>query len=136
MSTFQGSCLCSEVTYEIEGEAIAFFHCHCSRCRRSSGTGHASNVRIQAEKINWTKGESLVKTYKVPEAERFKTVFCSQCGSALPRHFPNHGFVILPAGTLDTAPEIRPQGRIFNASRASWSCRDDLPVHDEYPVQK
>lgn len=134
MSIFSGSCLCGQITYEIEGEAKAFFHCHCQRCRKSTGTGHASNIRVNAGSIQWTRGESLVKSYKVPEAERFKNVFCGQCGSILPRHFPDHGFVIIPAGTLDSPLEIEPQGRIFYASRADWSCEDNLPTHNEYPV--
>ena len=134
MLAFKGSCLCGQVTYEIEGESIAFSHCHCLRCRKSSGTGHTSNIRVEADKVTWTSGEALLKSYKVPEAERFKTVFCSECGSSLPRHFPDYGFIILPAGTLDSELDIEPKARIFYASKADWSCSDNLPTHKEYPV--
>jgi hypothetical protein len=43
-STLKGSCLCGVVKYEVTGEPSRFYHCHCSRCRKVTGTGHASNM--------------------------------------------------------------------------------------------
>lgn len=130
-----GSCLCGSVQYRIEGESLVFYHCHCKRCRKSSGTGHASNLRVGPEtSLHWTRGEDLLKKYRVPDAERFYNLFCSNCGSPMPRAMPSIGAVIIPAGTLDTEPVMQPQSRIFWDSRAEWSCSgDELPVHAEYP---
>ena len=71
--------------------------------------------------MTWTAGESLLKYYKVPEAERFATNFCSVCGSLMPRVAPDLSFAAIPAGTLDHELDIRPQARIFGGSRATWS---------------
>ena len=60
MHRFEGECLCGEVKYCIDGEPTGFFHCHCERCRRVSGTGHASNLRVVSDGVNWLKGESLI----------------------------------------------------------------------------
>lgn len=133
MPIYEGSCLCGQVRYRIEGEQLAFYHCHCSRCRKMNGTGHASNLRIAGNNIEWLSGEELMKRYKVPEAERFRNDFCGHCGSPMPRHFPQHQMIVLPAGTLDSELEAKPEARIFNQSRASWSCEDQLPVFAEYP---
>ena len=130
---FRGSCLCGSVQYEISGDAQRFYHCHCSRCRKASGTGHASNLLIKPGAIKWIKGEDLIKAYKIPEAKRFTRCFCSVCGSAVPRYVKETDFIVIPAGSLDSDPTIHPQARIFWDSRASWSCGgDDLPVHSEY----
>ena len=132
-TTFRGSCLCGSVHYEITGDPQRFYHCHCSRCRKASGTGHASNLLIKPGAIKWIKGEDLIKAYKIPEAKRFTRCFCSVCGSAVPRYVKETDFIVIPAGSLDSDPTIQPQARIFWASRASWSCGgDDLPVHSEY----
>jgi len=132
--TFRGSCLCGSVQYEISGEPKRFYHCHCSRCRKASGTGHASNMIVKADAVKWVKGEELVRIYKVPEAKRFARWFCSVCGSSLPRYVKETGFVVIPAGTLDCDPIIQPQARIFWDSRVSWSCGGDgIPVYSEYP---
>ena len=132
MECYSGSCLCGQVRYEIRGPSLAFYHCHCQRCRKFSGTGHASNIRIDTKQIHWLSGKELIKRYKVPEAERFRNDFCAACGSPLPRYFAEVGFVVLPAGTLDHEPAIQPEARIFNTSRSQWSCRDDLPTYEEY----
>ena len=68
------------------------------------------------------------------EAKRFARWFCSNCGGPLPRYTQGTGFVVIPAGSLDSDPVMRPQARIFWDSRADWSCSDDgIPVYPEYP---
>ena len=130
-----GSCLCGAVQYEISGAAQRFYHCHCRRCRKSTGTGHASNLLVTpASGFSWRSGEELLRRYKVPEAERFYSCFCSRCGSPMPRVVPELDGVIIPAGTLDGEPPIQPGARIFWESRAEWSCSgDDIPIFPEYP---
>jgi len=130
-----GSCLCGSVQYEINGEAQRFYHCHCQRCRKTTGTGHASNLLVTPEgSLSWKSGEALLRRYKVPEAERFYNCFCSQCGSPMPRVVPELGAVVIPAGTLNEEPPIQPGARIFLDSKVQWSCTDDdLPAYAGYP---
>ena len=132
--TLKGSCLCGSVKYEVTGETQRFYHCHCQRCRKATGTGHGSNLQVTPlASINWTSGEDLLSKYKVPEAERFFNCFCQQCGSPMPRVVPELDGVLITAGSLDTAPPFFPQAHIFWGSRAEWSCEDELPVFYEYP---
>ena len=129
-----GGCLCGAVEYEVSGQIVRFTHCHCSRCRKASGTGHATNLILKPASVSWLKGESLVRRYKVPQAERFATCFCTECGSPLPRIVPGLAMAVVPAGSLDKPPDVRPQAHIFWDSRAEWSCPDGgLPVFAEYP---
>lgn len=44
--TVKGSCLCGGVKYKVTGETERLYHCHCKRCRKASGTGHAGNLLI------------------------------------------------------------------------------------------
>ena len=132
-NTLKGSCLCGQMQYEIKGEAKAFHHCHCQRCRKSNGTGHASNLRVADASLRWISGEKLLRSYKLPEAERFRNDFCGECGSPMPRLFTEHGFVVLPAGTLDCDLPAVSACRIFDRDRVEWSCRDELPAFDGYP---
>jgi hypothetical protein len=133
-TTFSGSCLCGSVTYTITARPLRFYHCHCQRCRKATGTGHASNIIVKPSQVEWTAGESLLSSYKVPEAERFSTNFCSNCGSLMPRIAPDMSIGIVPAGTLDHDPNVRPEARIFHGSRADWSCdATEIAAHDTYP---
>jgi hypothetical protein len=129
-----GSCICGAVTYEISGEPRAFYHCHCRRCRKASGTGHASNIILKPDAAAWLSGEDLIGVYKVPDAQRFRTVFCQRCGSPLPRIAPDLSIAVVPAGSLDSEAPISPTARIMCGSRVELSCADDeLPAWTEYP---
>ena len=131
-----GSCLCGSVRFKINGVAQRFYHCHCQRCRKATGTGHASNLLVTpVGSLTWLAGEDLLRRYKVPEAERFYSCFCSHCGSPMPRVVAELDAVIIPAGTLDAEPPMEPHARIFWDSRAAWSCSgDDIPPFPEYPA--
>jgi len=133
--TFVGSCLCKKVTYKLVGDAMRFYHCHCERCRKMTGTGHASNIMVKPDAdIEWLTGEDLLGRYKVPEAERFYNCFCKECGSPMPRVVPELGSVLIAAGSLDMVPEMKPQARIFWDSKVEWSCDNSkLETFAEYP---
>ncbi len=133
-NTLSGSCLCGAVNYTVTGEERRFYHCHCQRCRKASGTGHASNLFVKGT-LEWNSGETLVRTYKLPEAERFSNTFCSTCGGRVPRFVEEFGVAFIPAGSLDDEPEIRPQARVFTGSRAGWSCDgSEMTEFTEYPA--
>lgn len=129
-----GGCLCGSIRYHITGSDGRFWHCHCSRCRKATGTGHASNVLLKPDDAEWTAGEEFLKRFKVPDARVFAAVFCSNCGSPMPRIAPDMSIAVVPAGTLDHDPGLRPEARIFQDSKAPWSCDDtEVPGYDTYP---
>ena len=133
-SSLSGSCLCGAVHYTATGEAQRFYHCHCRRCRKASGTGHASNLFLSGT-LDWQSGEDQLISYKPPEAKRFTNTFCRTCGSRMPRFLEEYGVVFIPAGSLDQEPDLAPQARIFIGSQAAWSCSEtELPGFDEYPA--
>lgn len=129
-----GSCLCGAVRYRATGQPRRFFHCHCSRCRKVTGTGHASNLFLKGT-LEWRQGESQVRLFKLPEAERFSNSFCESCGSRLPRSIEAMGVVMIPAGSLDVEAPIMPEARIFSGSRAAWSCTTEpIAEFETYPT--
>lgn len=131
---FSGSCLCGATAFEGEGTPVRFYHCYCGRCRKVSGAAHASNVFFKADSFRFTKGEELLRFYKVPEAERFANRFCSRCGSRSAREVPGGEIVMVPAGALDNEPSLKPMARIFWTSRSEWSYDEhELPAFEEYP---
>ncbi len=117
----EGGCLCRGVRYTVVGTPQRFYFCHCSRCRKVSGSAHAANIFVRGS-LTWEHGESQVARFKLPEAERFTNTFCTQCGSRLPRAVAEHGMVLIPAGSLDTEPTMAPQAHIHTDSSAGWSC--------------
>ncbi|MGH7898890.1 MAG: GFA family protein [Candidatus Binatia bacterium] len=132
-NVLSGSCLCGAVTYEVRPPFLRFAHCHCRRCRKATGSGHASNLYVAPTSFRWTSGAEAAVRFDLPAARSFATTFCKSCGSPLPHHTRSGREVVVPAGSLDGVPDIAPQARIFWESRAGWTCGDRLPRFAEYP---
>jgi hypothetical protein len=133
----KGSCLCGSVVYEIEPPFSVFQYCHCSRCRKFTGSAHAANLFVPPTQFKWINGADQVGKYAVPEAKYFATAFCKHCGSSLPWETQGGKTMVIPTGTLDEDPGIRPQQNIFWASHADWlSESSELPKYDERPPRK
>jgi hypothetical protein len=133
-SVFHGGCLCGAVTFEITGALERMVHCHCSRCRRGTGTGHATNFLANPDQLTWLSGEQSIKRFDLPGAKSFAKWFCSNCGCPLPRP-SRSGKLIVPAGSLDCAPIGLPTAHIFWGSRAEWACESGgSPTYDTYPA--
>ena len=117
MTTNSGSCRCGAVTYEVEGEFRRFFLCHCKRCRKASGSSNAANLFAPGAKLAWLSGEDKVKTFVLPNTRHGRS-FCIECGGSLPR--TRDGMVVVPAGSLDSEVDIRPETHIFLEFKADW----------------
>lgn len=117
---YTGSCLCQSVSYQITTPFITFQYCHCSRCRKVTGSAHASNIIMNPEQFQWLKGEELVGRFEPAEAKNFASCFCKQCGSTLPWMAQSGKAIIIPAGTLDNGPDCLPERNLFWDSRAPW----------------
>lgn len=132
-----GSCFCRSVKYRITGHLGIFQYCHCSRCRKVTGSAHAANLFVRPEDFQWLEGQELVGRFEPEDAEHFATSFCQKCGSSLPWLTKTGKVIVIAVGTLDDDPEIRPGQNIFWGSRADWYVPvEDLPKYDTVPEKK
>ena len=130
-----GECACGKVSYEISLPFQVFQYCHCSRCRKTSGTAHAANILLPREQFAWKSGEELVNRWEHPDADRFCNAFCTVCGSKLPWLTRSGDNMLVPAGTLDDDPGVTPNRNIFWKSKAEWYCDvGSITSFDEGPV--
>ena len=132
-----GSCFCNKVSFEITGNLGIFQYCHCSRCRKFTGSAFASNILVLPSDFRWLNGEEYLGRYEPVDAKYFATSFCNNCGSSLPWLDKTGRAVIIPAGTLDDDPLIRPMQNIFCNSNAKWYIEPNiLPHYEELPPRK
>ncbi len=116
----KGSCLCQSVKFTIKGPVQQFYTCHCSRCQKETGSAFAANIFVPLDSVEWISGENSVARFELPEAEHFCLDFCTTCGTRIPYLSRNRQFYIVPAGSLDDDPGIRPAAQIFWIDRAPW----------------
>mgnify|MGYP000079538146 CR=1 FL=1 len=119
MSQYQGSCLCGEVRFVIDGEFDSFYLCHCSRCRKGSGSAHAANLFSTTASLSWLSGEQELRSFTLPGSHHSRN-FCAQCGSALPGLHMAGKLLMAPAGSLDSPVTLQPNAHLCMASRANW----------------
>ncbi len=130
--SIQGSCLCRGVGYEI-AVPVRAGHCHCSMCRKWSGSAFLSYAGVKLVDFRWTRGEDLLGRF--PSSSGFSRVFCSRCGSGLAAWpaDPGADLTWVMMGTLDGDSRVKPSEHIFVGSKAPWfEIADALPQHREF----
>ena len=132
MHKLRGSCLCEAVQYEISDELLYAAYCHCSECRRFSGSAFSALGGIARDKLQITSGEDLIKYFRKTEASNM--AFCEVCGSSLFTDKPLKGLVHLRLGTLIDSPSLIPQAHVLVGSKAPWfEISDELPQFEGLP---
>ncbi len=127
----RGSCLCSASAFEIEGRLSPMQTCHCSRCRKTSGTAFSTGLLTASKSFRWLRGRELICVFDLPSG--FRHAFCKVCGSPMPGPDVGGKVVSLPAGCLDDDPGTRPFRHTYVGSKAAWyEITDDLDRFDEW----
>jgi len=125
-----GSCLCGAVRFTVSGRPPPVGMCHCSKCRKVSGTGSNAVLSVREERLTWVSGQDKLRIFTLPTG--WGPTFCGVCGCPAPQLLD--GRYLVPAGSLDDDPGPRVSGHIFVGSKASWDVIGDEGVQfDEGP---
>jgi len=113
----KGCCNCGEVTFEVNCDVSDIYFCHCSICRRATGSNGVAVVVVNREDFSWLSGEHLIKTWTKP-AHDWQTSFCTDCGSSLPGK-NDETRMYIPAGLLPNG-NLTVAHHIWVGSKADW----------------
>jgi hypothetical protein len=124
-----GKCLCGAVHYTVADEFLYAANCHCSNCRRATGSAFKPFAGIEREKFNIVAGAERLTVYGDAAGHDAR---CGACGSLLYSLVRDGAFVHVAMGTLIDEPGIRPSKHIFVGSKAPWyTITDNLPQYVE-----
>jgi hypothetical protein len=127
-----GKCFCGAVHYTVADEFVYAANCHCSGCRRTTGSAFKPFAGIEREKLAITEGGDNLMIFG---DENGHDAHCKVCGSFLYSLVRSGAFVHVAMGTLVDGPAIRPTKHIFVGSKAPWfTITDDLPQYEEHAV--
>ncbi len=114
-----GRCNCGVVAFEITADVSDVFVCHCSICRRATGSNGIAVVIVDNTALHWTSGEEDVRFWKKPDTH-WELGFCGICGSPAPGKNDEERLFV-PAGLLEApTPSMSVVHHIYVDSRASW----------------
>jgi hypothetical protein len=117
------------VRYTVADEFEYALICHCSQCRRATGSAFKPFGGIVRTKLKVTRG--TVKRYGDAMTH---DAHCKTCGSLLYSIVRDGKYAHVTYGTLIDAPALAPTAHIFAGSKAPWySILDGLPQHAAFP---
>jgi hypothetical protein len=122
-----GECYCRAVRYEVADAFSYALNCHCSNCRRSTGSAFKPFAGIEYDRLRIAKGGDA-RMFVGDDITH--DAHCARCGSLLYSRVRDGKWAHVAMGTLVDAPSIRPRAHIFVGSKALWhEITDDLPQH-------
>ncbi len=128
--TLRGECMCGAVGYEVADAFSYALNCHCSKCRKATGSAFKPFGGIEIDRLRVTRGAEHTMTFGDPEA---RDVHCGVCGSLLYSVVRENAYAHVALGTLVDSPGMRPTAHIFVGSKAPWfEITDDLPQYEEF----
>jgi hypothetical protein len=112
------------VRFEVTEEFSTVRVCHCTTCKKLSGSVGTTNGRARTETVRVTDGRELIGTYQ--PAEGTAKSFCSRCGSNLfGGGWPDSEYTSVRISALDTPFERKPEAHTFMRSVAAWEVLPD-----------
>ena len=120
------------VQYSVADAFLYAMNCHCSNCRRTTGSAFKPFAGIERGKLSLTQGQNDLLVYGDDKAN---DTHCRRCGSLLYSVVRDGAFVHVAMGTLVDNPTIRPTAHIFVGSKAPWfTITDSLPQYQGHVV--
>ena len=117
--TRKASCCCGACSIEVEGEPDLNALCHCSNCKRRTGSAFGWSIYFTDDRIMARRGDFRV--YEVAAAQPQRRWFCANCGSTLfwkVAKWPRQTGI---AGGCFAEPPMRtPSVTVSNDGRCSW----------------
>ena len=126
--SYQGSCLCGQISFAVDRFEPRTGSCHCSMCRKFHGAAYATLAEARRENFHWRRGRDLLKSYTADNGTTRS--FCSNCGSSLFFASPNADpdLVEMALGCFDDDVPVKPDAHIYVGSGVAWARPvDDLP---------
>lgn len=124
-----GGCLCGAIHYRVEDGFLYALNCHCSQCRRATGSAFKPFGGIERNRLSVVEGEENLMIFG---DEGGHDAHCGKCGSLLYSVVREGLYVHVTLGTLVDDPSIRPTAHIFVGSKAPWyTITDVLPQYEE-----
>lgn len=119
-----GECNCGGVRFAIDAQLAGVFVCHCSICRRSTGSSGIAVVLVPKDRFRWIRGQELISVWR-KTGTRWETWFCRVCGSRVPGE-NDAKTMFVPAGCISEGGDaLRVVHHVWVGSKAGWDVIGD-----------
>ncbi|NHO64759.1 GFA family protein [Aestuariicella hydrocarbonica] len=122
-----GRCMCGDVTYQCNSEALDVKICHCKDCQKASGTAFSSVAFFPSSSVS-VNGKPTSYATNGSTGLTVKRYFCPNCGSPLYSQLEElPDLIFIKTGSLDDPDSLPPAGHMWWEHHLSWpNIVDDL----------
>lgn len=122
----KGKCLCGKIEFEVLDKLSNLYQCHCSLCKKATGTSSSFSLIAEINNIKWISGKDKITSYTKDNG--FRSDFCCVCGSPVPNKMSVGEYMWIPAGLIEGDFDSKVVAHIYTDSKVSWeqdasSCR-------------
>lgn len=132
---YTGKCQCGEVSYEICGEPLTLYICHCKECQKQSSSAFGMSLTVPRQALVILTGKPKTWVRKSDSGSTVTCLFCENCGTRLfhDRSY-NQETINVKAGTLDDTSWLQPIGNMWTRSAQPWvNISKDMLNFEEQP---
>lgn len=118
----EGGCNCGAVRYRLSGKTLGVAACHCTNCRKQSGSAFSVNLVVKAADMSVDGPLAQYSDRATESGQAVQREFCGACGSpirsvqtAMPQ------IAVVKVGTLDHPEHFAPKVHIWTRSAVPWA---------------
>jgi hypothetical protein len=102
-----GGCQCGHVRYQVRGEPVDLYVCHCRECQKQSASAFGISVGVRAADVVLLSDAPSIWTRPATVGGSLACAFCPRCGSRLWHGSLERDEVVsIKGGSLDAPPDL------------------------------
>lgn len=118
---FSGGCACGAVRYRCAAEPYVSYLCHCTECRKRTGSAYGVSLQVPAEGVAVETGTLKSRTRTADSGNELTMRFCGDCGTTLFGDNAARPHVrVIFGGTLDDPSWVPVMANIWTDSALPW----------------
>jgi hypothetical protein len=113
-----GGCQCGAVRYEISGNRLSLYACHCRECQKQSASAFGISAIFPRLGLRVTQGAPKWWSRPTDSGYTLDCAFCADCGSRLwheGAHFAET--ISVKGGSLDEPVDLQPAMHIWTSRK-------------------
>ena len=129
----EGRCACGAVRYRLASEPLIVHCCHCTNCRRQTGSAFVVNVLIEADRVEVLSGTAQPVDVPRDDGSVQRIFRCPECQVAVFSEYSVPRVLFVRGGTLEEPKGITPDVHIYTRSKVGWvTLPEGAPAFEGY----